>query len=127
MPRDDNSDQPLMLEGSVVKKRLKRPRKQQAPQVGPAAQLLLNRELGQLEFNRRVLAQAADAEVPLLERVRFLCIVSSNLDEFFEIRVAGLKAQMDDGADVPGPDGALPSQVFREVSRQAHELVARQY
>src|SRR5512144_210956 len=87
----------------------------------------LNRELGLLEFNRRVLAQAADTTVPLLERLRFLCIVSSNLDEFFEIRVAGLKAQIDDGADLPGPDGALPSQVFREVSRQAHELVARQY
>ena len=127
MPRDDNPDQPLMLEVSAVKKRLKRPHKQQAPQVAPAAQLLLNRELGQLEFNRRVLAQAADPEVPLLERVRFLCIVSSNLDEFFEIRVAGLKAQIDDGADLPGPDGAVPTQVFREVSRQTHELVAKQY
>ena len=75
MPRDDNPDQPLMLEVSAVKKRLKRPHKQQAPQVAPAAQLLLNRELGQLEFNRRVLAQAADERVPLLERQRFITIV----------------------------------------------------
>ncbi|HYL19993.1 MAG TPA: polyphosphate kinase 1 [Burkholderiales bacterium] len=88
---------------------------------------LLNREIGQLEFNRRVLAQAADGDVPLLERLRFLCIVSSNLDEFFEIRVAGLKAQIDDGIDTPGPDGIAPSVVFREVSRQAHALVAQQY
>ena len=90
-------------------------------------QLYLNRELAQLEFNRRVLAQAEDPEAPLLERLRFLCIVSSNLDEFFEIRVAGLKAQIELGAEVTGPDGAAPSQVFREVSARAHELVARQY
>ncbi|HEX7951464.1 MAG TPA: RNA degradosome polyphosphate kinase, partial [Burkholderiales bacterium] len=74
-----------------------------------------------------MLAQAEDAEVPLLERLRFLCIVSSNLDEFFEIRVAGLKAQIELGSDFTGPDGAAPSQVFREVSQRAHELVARQY
>ena len=87
----------------------------------------LNRELALLEFNRRVLAQAADPGVPLLERLRFLCIVSSNLDEFFEIRVAGLKAQIDVGADSPGPDGQPPSKVYAQVARGAHELVASQY
>ena len=87
----------------------------------------LNRELGLLEFNRRVLAQASDASVPLLERLRFLCIVSSNLDEFFEIRVAGLKARIDVGADAPGSDGLTPSRVYREVARAAHELVTAQY
>ena len=90
-------------------------------------QLYLNRELAQLEFNRRVLAQAEDADVPLLERLRFLCIVSNNLDEFFEIRVAGLKAQIELGADTTGPDGATPSQTFKEVSSRTHQLVARQY
>ena len=74
-----------------------------------------------------MLAQAEDAEVPLLERLRFLCIVSNNLDEFFEIRVAGLKAQIELGVDFTGPDGASPTQVFREVSLRAHELVGRQY
>jgi polyphosphate kinase len=66
---------------------------------------LLNRELGILAFNRRVLAQAVDESVPLLERLRFLTIVSSNLDEFFEIRVAGIKEQIKLGISDPGPDG----------------------
>src|SRR3954464_2195817 len=126
MPREDNQEQPVILDDSTLKKRPRQLRDLDKAQIPPVAQMLLNRELGQLEFNRRVLAQAANPEVPLLERVRFLCIVSSNLDEFFEIRVAGLKAQIDDGADLPGPDGAVPTQVFREVSRQAHELVAKQ-
>ena len=91
------------------------------------SQHFLNRELGLLEFNRRVLAQVQDATTPLLERLRFLCIVGSNLDEFFEIRVAGLKAQIQLGADAPGPDGMTPQQVFKEVSKQAHQLVMRQY
>ena len=86
----------------------------------------LNRELCQLEFNRRVLALAEDRRVPVLERLRFLCIVDSNLDEFFEIRVAGLKEEI--AADAPpGPDGVPLQEVFQEVSRCAHELVARQY
>ncbi|MEO5655351.1 MAG: polyphosphate kinase 1, partial [Nitrosospira sp.] len=87
----------------------------------------LNRELGQIEFNRRVLAQAGNNDMPLLERLKFLCIVSSNLDEFFEVRIAGLKEQIK--LDTPGfgPDGMLPRQVFKLVSEQAHALVARQY
>ena len=87
----------------------------------------LNRELGQVEFNRRVLAQAENKGAPLLERLKFLCIVSSNLDEFFEVRVAGLKEQIK--LDTPGfsPDGMLPRQVFKLVSEQAHVLVERQY
>ncbi len=93
----------------------------------PASERYLNRELSLLAFNRRVLAQAADAGVPLLERLRFLCIVSSNLDEFFEIRVAGLKEQIKLGATTPGHDGLAPHEVFRLVSAQAHDLVADQY
>ena len=71
----------------------------------PTPAQFVNRELGQLAFNRRVLAQAADEAVPLLERLRFVTIVSSNLDEFFEIRVAGLKEQIKIGIKGTGPDG----------------------
>ena len=85
----------------------------------------LNRELGILAFNRRVLAQAADESVPMLERLRFITIVSSNLDEFFEIRVAGLKEQIKLG--LPEPDGRAPTEVFEAVSSEAHALVAEQY
>ncbi|MDP2134434.1 MAG: polyphosphate kinase 1 [Sulfuritalea sp.] len=87
----------------------------------------LNRELSLLAFNRRVLAQAADSRVPLLERLRFLCIVSSNLDEFFEIRVAGLKEQIKLGGHAVGADGMTPLDVFRRVTDQAHELIGEQY
>ena len=91
------------------------------------AKYFLNRELGLLEFNRRVLAQAEDRDHPLLERLRYLCIVSSNLDEFFEIRVAGLKEQINLDSPSCGADGLSPRHVYRLVSEKAHELVARQY
>jgi polyphosphate kinase len=92
-----------------------------------APQQFLNRELGQLEFNRRVLAQAEDASVPLLERLKYLCIVSSNLDEFFEIRVAGLKEQIKMGAIATGADGMTPQQTLKLVREQAHLLIEQQY
>ena len=90
-------------------------------------QNFLNRELGLLEFNRRVLAQAEDAAVPLLERLKYLCIVSSNLDEFFEIRVAGLKEQIKLGGIAVGPDGLEASQVMKRLFEPTHQLIARQY
>lgn len=95
--------------------------------AGLSPELYLNRELGLLSFNRRVLAQAKDVATPLLERLRFLCIVSSNLDEFFEVRVAGLQAEIDAGLSAAAPDQMRTEDVYREVSRVAQELVARQY
>jgi polyphosphate kinase len=92
-----------------------------------APQQFLNRELGQLEFNRRVLAQAEDATIPLLERLKYLCIVSSNLDEFFEIRVAGLKEQIKLGAIAASADGLTARQTLQLVRDQAHQLIERQY
>jgi len=95
--------------------------------IAAAKNAFINRELSLLAFNRRVLAQAANEEVPLLERLRFLCIVSSNLDEFFEIRVAGLKEQIKLGSRVSDNDGLLPQEVFRRVGLQSHALIAEQY
>ena len=92
----------------------------------PSTSLYLNRELGQLEFNRRVLALAADPRVPALERLRYLCIVDSNLDEFFEIRVAGLKAKTE-SRGAPDTDGMPIRQVFEAVGRKTRELMTLQY
>ncbi len=96
------------------------------PDLGDA-ELYLNRELSQLEFNRRVLEQAKDASNPLLERLKFLCIASSNLDEFFEIRVSGLKQQVAYGSESTGPDQLTPVEQLRRISDIAHDLVREQY
>lgn len=87
----------------------------------------LNRELGILAFNRRVLSQAKNPRKPLLERLRFLCIVSSNLDEFFEIRVGGLKEQVKLGSTATSTDGLNAIQALQKISEQAHALVNEQY
>ena len=89
--------------------------------------LYINRELSLLEFNKRVLAQAQDETVPLLERLRFLCITCTNLDEFFEIRVAGLKQRMEIGAPAQGPDKTPAREVYDELRVGVAELVRQQY
>ncbi|MXN73219.1 polyphosphate kinase 1 [Burkholderia sp. 4701] len=88
---------------------------------------LLNRELGILGFNERVLAQAADPNVPLLERLRFICITSSNLDEFFEVRMAGLQEQIRDNPGAITPDGMSLQHAYDLVVERAQRLVHRQY
>lgn len=92
-----------------------------------APEYFLNRELGILAFNQRVLTLAQDERVPLLERLKFLCIFSSNMDEFFEVRVAGLKDQIKYDATHASADGLLPRQVFAKVSTLAHALIDQQY
>jgi polyphosphate kinase len=83
-----------------------------------------NRELSWLDFDRRVLALAEDASLPLLERVRFLSIFSGNLDEFFQVRVAGLQDQMAAGIDTPSPDGRTASQQLAAIREKVLELLA---
>src|SRR6266699_1611645 len=86
----------------------------------------INRELSWLEFNRRVLEEAQDPTQPLIERVKFLSIFSSNLDEFFEIRVAGIKQQIESETSEIGPDGLSPTETFHRIQKTVHELVATQ-
>lgn len=87
----------------------------------------INREFSALAFNERVLMLADDPDVPLLERVRFLAICSANLDEFFEIRVAGLKEKMLASQNKPFLDGLYVDEVFREISKKAHQLSDKLY
>ncbi len=91
-----------------------------------APDLYLNRELSQLEFNFRVLAQAKDPRVPLLERLRYLCISCTNLDEFFEIRAATVRTALQFGGPLP-PDGIPPSRALELIHDKAAELVDEQY
>lgn len=91
------------------------------------AELFINRELSLLEFNRRVLEQAANENLPLLERLTFLCITSSNLDEFFEIRVSGLKQQVAYGSVQRGPDNLSPSDLLNRISETVRQIVNKQY
>lgn len=92
-----------------------------------APENFINRELSWLEFNRRVLEEAQDATQPLLERVKFLGIFSSNLDEFFEIRVAGIKQQIGSVSSDIGPDEMSPTEVFGAIQKMVREMVETQY
>lgn len=89
--------------------------------------LFINRELSQLQFNRRVLEQAKDPDTPLLERLRFLTISSTNLDEFFEIRVSGHRQRAAFGLTETDADGLSTDEVLERIAEQSHALVAEQY
>jgi polyphosphate kinase len=86
-----------------------------------------NRELSWLEFNQRVLDEARDTTHPLLERLKFFCIVGSNLDEFFEVRVADLKQEIEAGSTARSVDGQTPAETFQAVARRVHKMVAAQF
>ena len=93
----------------------------------PESNRILCRETSLLAFNRRVLAQAWDESLPLLERLRFLCIVSSNLDEFFEVRMARLKRQEREQPDILFDSGLTPAQTIAAVGAEAKKLIGEQY
>ena len=87
----------------------------------------INRHLAWLEFNRRVLEEARDPHNPLLERVKFLAITASNLDEFVEVRLAGLLQQVEHGSQEVGPDGLAPQAMLEELARGIRSFVTDQY
>src|SRR6185369_3099457 len=89
-------------------------------------QLIFNRELSWLEFNRRVLEEALDRSHPLLERLKFLSIFSTNLDEFFMIRVSGLKQQLDAAVSELSPDGLTPAAQLKGISERLRPMVDEQ-
>ncbi len=97
------------------------------PAEPPDPGSFLNRELSWLAFNERVLEEAQDATLPILERLKFIGIVSSNLDEFFMVRVAGLKKQMANKISKISVDGLMPAEALAAVSAKAHALSDRQY
>ena len=97
------------------------------PPTHERPELYINRELSWLDFNARVLEEAQDERNPLLERVKFMAIVASNLDEFYEIRVAGLLQLHESEANPSRPDGLTPAEQLERIAQQAHEQVAEQY
>src|ERR1700755_34670 len=99
----------------------------QPPAVLSDPTLYNNRELSLLEFNERILEEAQDASNPILERLRFICIVASNLDEFFEVRVAGLKQQRQSNVSAPGPDAMSPGEQLAAISARVRRMVGDKY
>ena len=95
------------------------PRAEEEAALRPSGERYLNREVSWLDFNARVLAQAEQADLPLLERAKFLAIFANNLDEFFQVRIAGLKDQVAADVGVPSPDGAPRASSCRRCARRS--------
>src|SRR6188768_4113407 len=97
-----------------------------SPSSAPPPARFFNRELSWLEFNQRVLDEARDESLPLLERLKFLAITASNLDEFFMVRVGGLSVLVEQGITAPDPAGLSPAEQLAAISARAHQMVSQQ-
>lgn len=106
---------------------MSKPKSQPARSAATVDSRFLNRELSWLEFDQRVLDEALNPATPLLERVKFFCITSSNLDEFFEVRVASLKQEIEDGVNLRTPDGRTPAETLRQVTLRVRRLMDDAY
>jgi polyphosphate kinase len=119
-----------MLSNSQIENRITvasaAPARATATRAETPEKVLLNRELSQIEFFRQVLAEAMDARNPLLERLRFLIIFSNIVDEFFMIRVSGLKDEAEDGWGEPSPDGLTPEEQLREIRNRLRPMIEEQ-
>ncbi len=102
------------------------PEPEPTPALAPPASRYINRELSRLDFDERVLAMAEDPRLPLLERVRFLAIFSQNVDDVFQVRVAGLKEQVLAAISVASPDGLSPVEQLKAIRARVESLVDRQ-